>query len=469
MVRGLRTLDKLLEIEEKEEIYQYTFSYKKILMYPFIRSLLLQSAIEDMNKLSSPYILLKTGIINKIIFKLKSFLFRYPNKMQADIVFFGSDISNILHGNIYFNRLTECFANEYPLKTVLIEQNDRMNYKRPRTYPKVFTKDFLDIIVRIKSAKTKANSEDLKNIDDFLKCLKQRFNYEFITNDIWYTIKSQLIIYSIELPFLLDEYIKILKKISPKIIFLEDACYGGDKVPLIMAAKELNIAIGEYQHGFISLAHPAYNYSEKLPSCYKYYMPDIYMSYGEYWTKNSRIPLKIFEIGNPYLSETTSQKEQTMKKEQILYISSTVEPERYANEIIWLNEKFADKGYSILFRIHPSEVHRLKTVYKPIIDAGIKIDTQPLYETLKSTKYLISDCSTVLFEALMFNCIVFVIETPLGKENLDIKQFNSAFSIEEIANNIILGNYKKNDPSFFWSDNWKLKYRQIINKYLEDN
>jgi len=438
-------------------------------MYPFIRFFLLQSANEDKQGLHSPYDSVHIGKIQEMKYIVKSFLYR-PKKVQSDIIFFGSDISNIYQGNAYFNRLTESFANEYSSKSILIERANKMKYKRPRTYPYVFARDTVNItaniIVKFKYKLLLLKSGDLNQINSFLQYLKQYFNYDFTDNVIWDEIKDTLIDFSKKLPYLYKGYIRLLKKLSPKIIFLDCACYGGDNIPLIMAAKDLKIPIGEYQHGLISLAHPAYNYSAGLSDSYKYYMPDFYMSYGKYWIKNSRIPIKVMEIGNPYLSDSASCYGQIVKKEQLLYISSAVTPERYVKEVIWLNNRLADIGCSVIFRHHPSETARLETVYKPIIDAGIKIDTQPLYDTLKYTKYLVGDYSTVFFEAALFDCFIFVIKTSYNKENIDLERFNSCLSMEEIVENIIFKKFKRTDSNDFWNENWRSKYHQLIDNYL---
>ena len=469
-------LDKFLEIDSDETLYQYTFSYKNTLMYPFIRYFLLQNAKENILKMPSAYDPIHFGTIHKYKYYIKSFWHRPPKHLQSDIVFFGSDTSNIRQGNMYFNRLTEFFANEYPSKTILIELSNKMDYKRPRTYPKVFSKDYVDIRATIKSKWKSVNSKDLLQIDSFLHYLKQQFNHEFSDSTVWNEIKNTLV-YNVKiLPRLFEEYTKLLKRISPKVIFLEDACYGGSNIPLMMAAKELNIPIGEYQHGFISLDHPAYNYSNRIPSSYKYYMPDFYMSYGKYWENNSRIPIKKIEVGNPNISNAVSQYVNEIKKEHILYISSVVYPERDVQEVIRLNKIMAEQGYLVMFRIHPSEIPRLQTVYKPVVDAGILIDTQPLYDTLKRTKYIIENISienssvenisTVLFEATMFDCIIFVIKTPLHKEDIGVPQFNCVQSVYEIAEVINSKNYIKTEPNHFWADDWRSKFRKLIDSYL---
>jgi len=457
----MNTLDKLLEIENDGELYHYTFSYRNTLMYPFIRFILLRNAIIEIHGITDPYDALRPGLLQGMMYIFKSFWYQIPKRTQSDIVFFGFDQSNIPQGNGWFNRLTESFANECA-SSVLIERSGKLDYKRPRTYPKVFARDMVYISATLKTKWRSATPKDIQQIDSFLQYLKKHLKHEFKNSAIWDTIRNRLVCFAKELPFIFESDINLLKRLSPKIIFLECACYGGKCIPLIMAAKELNIPVGEYQHGLLSLAHPAYNYSAQLSDSYKYYMPDFFMSYGAYWTKNSRIPVKMTEIGNPYLSDTISMHGQGIKKEQLLYISTAFKPEQSVKEILWLNRKLTERGCSVIFRIHPSETLRLKTVYQPIVDAGIPIDTQPLYDTLKHVKYLFGDYSTVLFEATMFDCIIFLRDAPLNRENMDISQFNACQSVEELVESISSKNYKKTESNNFWAERWRDNYHQLI-------
>ena len=465
----MNQLDKLLEIENDEELYQYSFSYRNTFMYPFIRFFLLRSAIIEIHGITYPYDTLHPGWLQGMNYILKSFWYQPPKHTQADIVFFGFDQSNIAQGNAWFNRLTESFANEYLSSTVLIERSGKLNYKRPRTFPKVFARDMVYISATLKTKWRSASPKDLQQIDSFLLFLKKRLQHEFKNSAIWDNIRNRLVSFAKELPFIFEWDINLLKRLAPKVIFLECACYGGKCVPLIMAAKELNIPVGEYQHGLLSQAHPAYNYSAQLAESYKYYLPDFFMSYGAYWSENSRIPVKMMETGNPFLSNTISSHGKGIKKEQLLYISTVFNPEQSVKETLWLNRKLAGAGCRVIFRIHPSETLRLQTVYKPIVDAGIPIDTQPLYDTLKHTKYLFGDYSTVLFEATAFDCIIFLRDAPLNRENMDISRFNACQSVEELVDSIFSNSYRPSGSNNFWADTWQENYHQLINHITKKN
>ena len=460
----MNILDKCLKIEENPDLYNFKFLYKDTLLYPLIRFFLLQSAIEEMCNVINPYGRNNLTILNKIKYVLTSFFNRPQKARQADIIIFGESIANIKINGKYFNRLTETFANVYHDKTILIENSNNMKYyKYPREYSNVYSWDYIKIISIIRAIGKKIFFHDQRQIDNFILFLKNNFFWTFKNNHIWNEIKIKLIRYVKILPFLTYSYKRLLKQISPKLILVGAACYGGGYTPLIMAGKELNIPIGEYQHGIITLLHPAYNYSNKLQSVYLSYMPDFFLCYGIYWQRNMNLPIKNVLIGNPYLTEISSNYKKN-KKETILYISSAAYPDLYINSVLYLHKMFENSNYKVIFRIHPCEYNIIETIYKPIKNAEILIDTAPLYDTLTYSKFVIGEISTVLYEAIMFNCIIFVQNTPYNN-NLDLELFNNFLDLDDLVNKIHTKKYKLTKSDEIWESNWCEKYKKLIEKY----
>lgn len=460
-------LDKYLAIEDNPDLYNFKLSYQDILLYPVIRFYLIISAIEETYNVC-PCDDIKPSKWALIKYLFTCFLYRVQKAKQSDIVIFGSDIANIPSEKGYFNRLTEMFANEYPERTILVEQSDRVKYKRPRTYKKVYTNDFITVMARLKSLTGSINQEDLNQIELFIRFLKENFPHRFKNDFIWKKIKIRLMRFAREIPYTLDGYTKLMGHLSPQIILMGNACYGAKYIPLVMAAKKLKIPVGEYQHGIISLSHAAYNYSARLKASYLNYMPDFYLCYGKYWKENSRLPIKVIEIGNPYLAEISSKRKDSYgKKEKIvLYISNATLPEVYVREVLWLHENLQKTGYSVLFRIHPCEKERLQGVYRPMLQAGVVIDNRPLYETLSFAGYVIGDCSTVLFEAIPFNCIVFVRDSPHNESNMDMTMFNVFTDVQDVLDKMQHSSYRHPASEDIWSNSWKTRYGNFIEPYL---
>ena len=74
--------------------------------------------------------------------------------------------------------------------------------------------------------------------------------------------------------------------------------------------KDKGIKVLEAQHSIVGPYNPAYNYSYSKDSEYAEYMPDIFMSYGEYWEKRLHIPVRIIPVGNPNFYKNSSTKKE---------------------------------------------------------------------------------------------------------------------------------------------------------------
>ena len=466
-------IDNFLQLEEKEELYNYSYSFKNIMMYPVIRSFLLEQITEELYNFKYEDANIKSLFI-KIKFVFKALFYRIPGKIKSDIIIFDTDLSNRKQDNKYFNFISEYFANEYPDKTVLIEGSHKLDFSRPRTYPKVYGHDFLLLKSLFKSKFKATNNKDIQKIDAFLQCLKkqlkEQFNFEFSNNNNWNKMRALLLRGLKRIPSLYNEHINLYKKMSPKVILVKNGCRGGyNKIPLIMAAKDLNIPIGEHTHGIPDYV-VIYNYSPKLFNSYKYYLPDFFMTTGKSTLKMLNMPIKIYETGYPYLSEIIKKYNIKEKENILVYMSARYEPEMYIEEVLFLNKKLASAGISIQFRIHPQEIEKINTVYKPILDAGISIDsylTKPIHDSLSRAKYVVSGGGTsALSEALAFGCNVFIKDSPLNNDFMNMSLFNVYKNKEEVSKIILNNKHIKNTTYNILTENWQKEYHKLIDSFL---
>jgi hypothetical protein len=102
-----------------------------------------------------------------------------------------------------------------------------------------------------------------------------------------------------------NQYIKLLKKVNPKVILLHGFHY---QAPLISAADSLGILTVDLQHGIQVGWNPLYNHHEELPdSGYQAY-PDFFAVWGEKEYKNIEKNFKSKKhkpiyFGNPWLKK----------------------------------------------------------------------------------------------------------------------------------------------------------------------
>ena len=176
------------------------------------------------------------------------------------------------------------------------------------------------------------------------------------------------------------------------------------------AAKEQGVEVIEYQHGQISVNHPAYSYPEKVDSL-KIYQPSKLLVFGEFWTKNRYYPgVKNIVIGNKfYFKKNDNQMDMHLKK-RLLVISDKFEGKRLAKYVKSILE--LDTSFSFYFKLHPnqySEFDFYQNEFHTYENVEVVSDSMSINELLSESEGILVVQSTVELEALRDGKIVFVV------------------------------------------------------------
>ncbi len=450
--------DEILEdLESDGKILDFRFTHTKIPLYLFIRFSLIQSLVSKNFNLSNPSIQDNQksikGIVKYVYHTLRSNIFFAPKK---DIYIFSSGIVNKLENGKYINRLYDEFYNIFKDKTQIIETSHNRSYFRPKK-EKVFYSDIINIIIFIFSKFTNKNLKEQKNIDDFIEYIKGKniFDEEVIKQ----TNKTLNKILKVEkISIFMYKLLFILKK--PKIIIVEDGFYGSHFF-LMDIAKKMNIKIVEYQHGYVGLKHPAYNYHKNIFETIKEYFPSFFLTHGKYWSDRIRIPAEKIEIGMPNLIKNKIFLKNSEKT--ILFISGGLVPDLIN---IFIKESFNKLnilGYKIIIRPHPSEYPAIEERYGQLIKLGVIVDKENLYETLKKVEIVVGfDVSTVLFEATCFTSKIYMMKTNFTNYYEPNSCFLSFENSEEFIKLIKNNQEIFYSDNYFWEKNWEQNYINFI-------
>jgi len=457
--------DKLLDIEKNGDILKYKFSFDNYLMWPIIRYRFISKAA----KMYDEKITQKKPNKLEIIKYLFQVFFKYPHiKKQKDIVSFGNTVSNILIEENYFNRIHDYYNLIFPDNTLFFERPENLRYRTPRFFKSTYYHDYIKLMPLIKGKIFgKISTQQLKNIDEFINYLKDNFYVKF-EESFYSNIKTLLINEEKMLKYRKKYYLKTLKKIKPKIVFLNAAHYGGESY-IIKWAKELGITTAEFQHGVVSRNHPAYNYGEYLRNSeeYKKYVPDYFITYGEYWNKQIKIPNKTYVVGNPHFHESI-KKYKNIKEEKntIMIVSQGTNTSFFVKIAKELSKNFDNK--TILFKLHPGEIpfeNRYQELYSY---SNIKIiKNGDIFKYIKNSEIIIGHNSTVLFEAYGFNKKIFVYNDESSRKYIP-SQIGIRFNdLDELVN--LMKTNKDNfteseNIDYFFNSKWKENYIKFIKK-----
>ena len=455
--------DDILEILEADgKILDFRFSKNQIPMYLIVRFILIQSLINKEFNLSNPHVKANKSSTKEklkyIYYTLKSNLFFAPKK---DIYIFSSGIVNKFENNKYTNRLYDEFYQLYIDNTQIIESSVKLSYLVPKK-EKIYFRDLIDIMIVLCSKAIKLKKDDIDEIDRFIEYLRNKSLFD--ANDTIYNdIKNILIKISKRMSISFWMYRQFLKIKKPKVIIVEDAHYFGH-FSLLVEAKKLGIKTVEYQHGYIGLAHPAYNYHENIFNGIKAYLPEYFLTHGNYWSEVSRTPSQKVHIGLADISNKIERIKISKKtSNKILFISGgTVFQE--LNQLIERSLKpLKDLGYEILLRPHPSEIPAVEIRYSNLMNQGVKIDASNLYDILQEVEIVVGmEVSTVLYEAVCFTNKVYMMNTKYTNFYEPKSAFIPFNDDLELVKNIKESKVLEKDVNYFWDSNWKENYTNFI-------
>lgn len=380
--------------------------YKKKKLYKSYES-------KNFNKLNNFYALFKKVYLYFFLF-FRIFSFNSPIwiKRNSYIVFGHS--RRLLENNIYLDKYTDPFLElfnsnkkfcviEKPVNDIIKFPNSLAHYKPAITKNLFYSESlfFLFYIFKI-FLRFKISKKSLKEINFINKDFKKRFKLNInLLKKIFYLLpnfKSEYYVY------------RLLFKIKkPKKIFI--VCSTGSEA-IIVAAKSLNIQTYELQHGSPSRGKLNYDYSSGIS---KFSFPDYFLSFGSFWTRNVKLPISnknIIPIGFPYLNKKKNLKKK--KLNQLLIISQIGKSKELINFTLKIRKRLNEK-IDILFKLHPSEnSNEIQGLLNNLRKKKIKViesKSSDMYKFLSESKWVLGVYSTSLYEALAFNCKIFVLKT----------------------------------------------------------
>ncbi len=247
------------------------------------------------------------------------------------------------------------------------------------------------------------------------KFVVAKYDFSYILN----IIKSQYPTVKIEIKelekwyatFLTQYYCyKILFKLSrtKKMFMVQNGVLKG----IFAAANELGVEVIEFQHGQISINHPAYSYPSELEvDSSKIYHPSALLVFGEFWTRNRNYPgVKNIIIGNEFYYKDNSHSIRPVDK-HFLVISDRFEGGRlvkYVKSILDI-----DSSFSFDFKLHPNQYEEKNYYEKEFYSyKNVKVvsDEKTIIELLSISEGILVVQSTVELEALRDGKKVFVIK-----------------------------------------------------------
>lgn len=457
----------LLQIENDPHLLTFRFQNDDFLMWPIIRTYILQDIIQKRFSQKYPLTnsprLMKRDIAPYTFGTLKGLINLFS--CYDYLVFNKLAGCSLKKEGKWFNRISDYFI-ETQEKTLVLDHSFNFNYKHPR-YPKyTASHDLIKIIADIYGKIcSNVTTKDLQTIRQLLLYLKTHCQIS-LEDDFCNFLEKLLLKTSLRLKHAKPLYVALFNRTKPKILFMEDASYGVESY-IIKWAKGAGITVAEFQHGMVSSLYPAYCYGKAIHDSpeYKQYLPDYFLTYGQYWSDVINYPAKIVTIGNPHITTTISKLKSKCAKyaNGILIATDPGSPQQYANLAIELANRLDDR-FTISVKTHPLETPFLDERY-PMLRNHPRINLVPdgdIYEHLSDNQYCISSFSTVLFEALALNKIVFLFDNEYT--NIHVPSYVGTRFRDTDQLIALLSEEKKQfiDSNYFFNRKWKENYSSFL-------
>lgn len=372
----------------------------------------------------------------------------------------------------FFNRYTDQLALVYPDETLTIEQA-LLNWEWP--FPRANNCVYFDINSRIigEIRSRLGSKRDVPQIVELVDYVASKAND---LCDIHFSDKDkQVHISYIEKVIISMRYqAKWIEKQSTKdtkLFVMVGGAYPFS-YPINKVLKEKGIKTADLQHGYITKSNLMYNYSEGIvhhPDVVQG-LPDYFLTYGDYWNTQFNCPSKKVSIGNPYndlsmKKDKTAVRNDTSGKDRFITLFGTGENTDHYISLTQFIAKHFDGKYRVKFRPHPGE---RKYVEQFLTDHSIDISVDSnieVYDTLKESEIIISEISTVLFEAVGIVKRILVWQTDYSKEYFPDPPFETFENDDEVIELICSKNEPPSfDSHYFWADKWEHNYKKFISE-----
>lgn len=409
--------------DDAPDVLFATFPGTNTYLWPHLRMDFAQAAAEvELNSIAVPRTYSRAEAYRRL---LGAYL---PNRSSTRAIRTPSDYCYVVGGVTTHvteegeeNWLVDAFARARTPQSVVIQDRAFPHGRRTRVkFPHTFSFDAALARVDVATRLSPLSSEAVAAVSRVISGATERFGF-FLDPERVARIERAAIYRLARIRHLETQYARLLDRVQPRVVVMEDASYGG-RASVISMMKDRGIRVLEPQHGWIGPSHGAYNFGSVMSTPeLKKTLPDVLLTFGDFWTSSVRHPAEVVSVGKPYLEEKARDLPVLAERPQdFLVVSSVAEPQRMAEFTLALRDALGS-GWRVLFRAHPSERATVEERYPELVAArGVDFDYDPdVYSVLRRVRGVVGVASTVLYEALVMGCHVFVKDSPFSRYYID--------------------------------------------------
>lgn len=400
------SLAQLLEIENDPAFLAFRCPRSGVLLWPLVRNQFLRQLISDLYYQQAPLVSAVRAVPRRQALEALARVLRHnlqQGRMRGEVLVVGTGAGHFQREGRWFNRITDYLAQESPADTVMVEGVVDWHVPHPRWNRRVAY--WLPwqgaITVTGRLLRRDRHVATARELLEYARRRAAQLLGLTITDSNMEMLVGMLARKLARLPVMQHAYRRLLERVQPRLVLLEQACYG-DFAPFNQIAREMDIRVAEPQHGMVSGGHDAYCYAPVLreSDAYRACLPHDFLGYGAWWNSQIDAPVQKWVIGNPHYSEQRRSMSSTETAQtDILLLGDGIEFDLYlalAQELAHLLRG----RYRILLRPHPLERTEVRMRFPEGRAGDVLIDSnRDIYSSFASAHAVVGEVSTGLFEA----------------------------------------------------------------------
>lgn len=466
-------LKHILVLEDDSEILSFTTPKYRVPVWLLVRLYYIRLIISDLLYSEAPLVSAQNkslpGKAVVSILKAVRHNFEYAPNKPTPILIRSTGAGLISLDGVHFNKLSEYFYALRPHDSIVLEDLFDWNLPQLRSNNNVIYNTSWRVCDHAKAKiATRFTRRAASPLLDWLNVRSRKIlNWQLKPDQvIWFHKFIEHAVTSGDIWY--ERYRAMLIQRGVKLLIAEEAAYGGWLGSLVAAAKDLKIPVAEYQHGMLAAGHEVYNPAPSLAdhSNFRRCMPDFFLSYGDWWGSNIKIPTKAIVIGNPHRAKIIDARATIQQKNNwVLLLGDGRETHRYLQFAQNLQALLSNK-YEVVFRPHPQERDKVKSGAAEYSSYKVKIDVNSdIYDSFSNSYAVVSELSTGLFESIGIVKKTFVWETPKSKFVMPDHPFATFSEVNEAAALILSElNTHENEKlkDTIWAPNWQKNYQDFL-------
>jgi hypothetical protein len=192
-------------------------------------------------------------------------------------------------------------------------------------------------------------------------------------------------------------YRRLFAAARPKAVLMVQ---NGMEKALFHAARERGVPVAEVQHGLIGHGHPAYSYQRGIEVGDAIDLPDLFLTFSEFWQSNGHYPVARQEVvGTDHFAAGFTSVTQPFGA--IMVIAANI----YHQELFALTREVAARlpNRKFIYKLHPNQKQdeaAIRAAFSDLANVEVGDPLVPASRLMAEVSHLVAIQSTVVYEAL---------------------------------------------------------------------